>query len=113
MSIISDNQKEYAQSLTKIANVYEQLGNELIKIKVPSQIASSHLSLANDYILTAEAFRMIEQQSKDPVKSLLGVKTAKTAGEDQDQMLTNISRYFKSNGIIFNKTDVGNMWNSI
>ena len=112
MQKVSNNPQKYSVDLEALADLYQNISGELLKIKVPAEVASSHLAMVNNYQLMADSFRLIDQQSKDPVKSLLGARTAKASGEDNDQMFINISKYFKNNGIIFSKDEVGNIWNS-
>ncbi len=112
MKIIADNQQKYSNSLLEIATIYENVSKELIKIKVPPQVSSSHLAIVNNYQIIADSFRLIDIQSKDPVKSLLGVKSSKDAIADNDQMFANISKYFKNNDIIFGNNEIGVIWNS-
>ena len=112
MGNIAKNPQKYSDDLIAIADVYENVAKELIKIKVPPQVASAHLSIANNYHITAESFRLIDGQVKDPVKSLLGVKAAKEAEDENIQMFTNISNYFKSSGIIFDNNEIGSFWNT-
>jgi len=112
MRIIANNQQKYSNSLLEIATIYENVSKELLKIKVPPQVSSSHLAIVNNYQIIADSFRLIDMQSKDPVKSLLGVKSSKDAITDNDQMFANISKYFKNNDIIFGNNEIGVIWNS-
>ncbi len=108
---VAQDQNKYSNSLSALADVYENISKELIKIKVPTQIASSHLAVINNFQIMADSFRLIDTQSQDPVKSLLGVKSAKEASDDNDQMFINIGKYFKNSGIIFGNNEVGSIWN--
>lgn len=112
MRNIANDQQKYSNSLTEIALVYENVSKELLKIKVPPQVSSSHLAIVNNYQIIADSFKLIDMQSQDPVKSLLGVKSSKEAIADNDTMFTNISKYFKNNDIIFSNNEVGVIWNS-
>ncbi len=109
MQIIADNNK--ANDLNQIITVYENISKELLKLKVPPQVSSSHLAIVNNHQILADSFRLINMQNEDPVKSLLGVKSSKEAMEDNDQIFKNISNYFKNNGIIFGNNEVGVIWN--
>ena len=90
MQKVSNNPQKYSVDLEALADLYQNISGELLKIKVPAEVASSHLAMVNNYQLMADSFRLIDQQSKDPVKSLLGARTAKASGEDNDQMFINI-----------------------
>ena len=112
MSIIANDQDKYSSNLTAMADIYQKMSRELLNIQVPAGISSSHLAIINNYQIMADSFRLIDVQSQDPVKSLLGVRAAKSASDDNDQMFTNISKYFNNNGIIFGNNEVGSIWNS-
>lgn len=111
LTIVANNQSKYSNNLTALADIYENISKELLKIKVPPEISSSHLAIINNYQILADSFRQIDIQSQDPVKSLLGVKSAKEAGDDNDQMFINISKYFRNSGIIFSNNEIGSIWN--
>lgn len=111
LTTVANNQEKYSNSLPSLADVYENISKEMLKIKVPVQIASSHLAVVNNFQIMADSFRLIDKQSQDPVKSLLGVKAAKEASEDNDQMFINIGKYFNNNAIIFGNNEVGEIWN--
>lgn len=112
MTVISKNQAKYSSNLTAIAEVYENISKELLKQRVPAEVSTSHLAIVNNYQIIADSFRLIDSQDQDPVKSLLGVRAAKEASEDTDQMFINISKYFKNNVIIFGNNEVGSIWNA-
>ena len=111
LTTIANNQQKYTDNLTNLADIYENISKELLKIKVPVQISASHLAIVNNYQIMADSFKLIDIQSQDPVKSLLGVKAAKEASDDNDQMFINISKYFKNNVIIFGNNEIGSIWN--
>lgn len=113
MRVVANNQAKYSENLMALADVYVNVSKELLKINVPTEVSSSHLAIVNNYQILADSFKLINEQTQDPVKSLLGVRSAKTAAEENDQMFINISKYFKNNGIIFDKSEVGSIWNSI
>jgi len=112
LNLVAQNQQKYSNSLAALADVYENISKELLKIKCPIGLSSYHLTVVNNFQVLADSFRLIDMQSQDPVKSLLGVKSAKEAGAENDQMFINISKYFKKNGIIFSNNEIGVIWNS-
>ena len=111
INIIYNNQQKYSKDLLALASIYENISRELVKLKVPVQIATTHLAIVNDYQTMADSFRLIDKQSTDPVKALLGIRSAKNATDDNDQMFINIDNYFKNNDIIFGNNEAGKIWN--
>lgn len=111
MSKIANDQAKYSSNLLEVAKVYENFSKELLKTKVPVEISNSHLAIVNNYQILADSFKLINEQSSDPVRALLGVRSAKNTTEENDTMFINISKYFKNNGIIFTKGEMGYIWN--
>lgn len=111
MSKVANNEAKYSSNLLEIAKVYEDISKELLKIQVPVEISTPHVAIVNNYQILADSFRLINGQASDPVKALLGVRSAKITMEENDTMFINISKYFKNNGIIFNKSEAGYIWN--
>ncbi len=111
MSKVANNEAKYSSNLLEIAKVYEDISKELLKIQVPVEISTPHTAIVNNYQILADSFRLINSQASDPVKALLGVRSAKTTMEENDAMFISISKYFKNNGIIFNKSEAGYIWN--
>ncbi len=105
------NDPRYQNDLLGIAKIFKTIGNSILDQRVPISLARDHISLANSYVLSAEGMEMVAQESKDPVKALLGVKTLKEIGQSQAEVLTNISAYFNRNDIIFGNGEAGALWN--
>ena len=103
---------KYQSDVKNLAPIYKNIGENLMKLKVPSPIASEHLELANQYLKQADAFLLVSGEAKDPAKALLGLKVVRDGMETQVEMFTRIKNYFKENGIIFEAGEPGNFWNS-
>ncbi|MEN9649169.1 MAG: hypothetical protein RL094_136 [Candidatus Parcubacteria bacterium] len=108
---IAANSQFYNTHLVELGAILSQLGEELMKMNVPSEVALPHLDIANAYIRSGESFKIISGQAKDPLKALLGVKVFKDDLDRQTEMYTQISNYFSNNGILFDTTEPGIMWN--
>lgn len=91
--------------------IYRSLGENLLKIKVPSAVANEHLELVNQYLKQADAFILVGGEVKDPVKALLGLQVIREGMPTQVQMYTRIKTYFSQNDILFEKTEPGFFWN--
>lgn len=108
---VSKNPAKYDKQVSDLTPVYKSIGERLIKMQVPSEVAAAHLQLANSFILMADTFEIIDNQQKDPVKALLGLRIIQDTLPQQVDMFTKISDYFNRNGILFNKGEYGVMWN--
>lgn len=118
-SIIKENyttiyNRKNSISLSEIAQVHKKIGNEIIAIPVPNAISTDHLQLANSYVLLGDSFEIIaEQEKKDPLRSLLAVRTAQDAGGRLEDSYKVINSYFAKNGILFNNDEPGVVWSRI
>lgn len=101
-------------SLKEIAEIHKKIGNEIIAVKTPAALAEAHLSIANDYSLLGSSFAIIaEDEKKDPLKSLLAVRTATDAADDLNITYQNVSNYFTKNDILFVNGEPGVIWSLI
>lgn len=118
-AIIKDNYTYIADrkdtiKLAEIAQIHKKIGTEMIAIPAPTAIAQMHLAMANDYALLGASFEIISsQEKKDPLKSLLAIRTAKDSAENLDQVYKEINSYFAKNAILFTNEEPGVVWSRI
>ncbi len=105
------NNPSFKNDLPALAKIFKIIGHSIIEQRVPVNLIQEHTSLANSYVLSGQAMEMIADQTKDPVRALLGVKTLKEVGQSQVEVLINIGTYFRNNDIIFEKGEAGVLWN--
>jgi hypothetical protein len=105
------NSPSYENDLPGLAKIFKTIGYSIMDQKVPVNLIQEHTSLANSYVLSGQGMEMIADQTKDPVRALLGVKTLKEITQSQVEVLINIGTYFKNNDIIFQKGEAGTLWN--
>ena len=97
-----------------LQTAHEVMANSILKvIQQDNDVKSKYVFNKGfkNYQILAESFKLIVNQNEDPVRALLGMKAAKAAMEESDLMFSNISKYFKNNGIIFGNKEVGVVWN--
>ncbi len=117
--IIKDNYTVIADrkqtiDLAEIGEIHKKMGNEIIKIQVPTSITQQHLALANAYVVLGESFIIIaKDEKKDPLKSLLAIRSAKSAAESLDSNTKEINSFFNKNGILFANEEAGIVWSRI
>lgn len=110
--VIAD--KKQTINLEEIGEIHKKMGNEIIRANVPTTITQQHLALANAYVVLGESFIIIaKDEKKDPLKSLLAIRTAKTAAENLDLNNKEINSYFNKNGILFTNDEAGIVWSRI
>lgn len=103
---------KYQSDVKNMTPIYRNIGENLMKLRVPSAVASEHLELANQYLKQADAFLLVSGEAKDPAKALLGLKVVQDGMQTQIEMFTRIKKYFKDNGILFESGEPGNFWNT-
>jgi hypothetical protein len=108
--LIANNPGKYNNDLNAIGTVYYSIGEQLIKMSVPSPLVEEHLEITNDFIFSADNFKLITQQDSDPMKALLALRHYKDANVAEDAAYTEIAYYLRSNGILFDQSEPGYMW---
>ncbi len=66
------NSKALAR-VTEVGRAYEATATALMRIGVPSEVALTHLSLANAYASLAEATLMMGEMDTDPLRAFIGL----------------------------------------
>lgn len=108
---VDENIIKYQSDINNMVPIYKNIGENLMKIRVPSAVADAHLQLANQYLKQADAFILVGGQVKDPVKALLGLKVVREGIPIQVEMFTKIKKYLYENDIVYEKSEPGNFWN--
>lgn len=103
---------KYLGNINNMIPIYKALGQNLLKIPVPSAVANEHLELINQYLKQADAFVLVSGEIKDPVKALLGLKVVQEGVNSQTEMYTHIKAYLNNNGILYDKSESGTFWNT-
>lgn len=67
---LESNDQSKIEELKTIINVYNNIANDLLKIKVPKTFVKAHLDLVNGSRGMSAALSTMEQVFKDPIKSL-------------------------------------------
>lgn len=64
---LRDNDQGALKLVGKVGEAYKSLGKELIKIPVPSNLLSIHISLANDYEKVAQSINGLTELLSNPI----------------------------------------------
>ncbi len=109
LSAVAQDPKKFSSDLLALGTIYSSIAEQLMKVPVPAAVASSHLEIANDYLIAAKNFVLIVGQKQDPVKSYLAIKSLQDAANRQLIARTAIVNYIQDNGILFSKEDPGSL----
>lgn len=107
---VATNPTKYSTHLEEVGNLYNLLAANLLKVPVPSELATVHLQIVNSFALMADTFPLIDGEEKDPVKALLGLSLVQKALTELPTLFIKMSQYIKQNGILFDKTEAGSLW---
>lgn len=108
---IQQNPEKYSKKVSSLKPIYEEIIKNMQKIQVPSQIASEHIELMNSFGIMSDSLVLIDAQSNDPLKSLLGLRMIQESVPKQYNMFIRISDFFQQNGILFSDAEYGFVWN--
>jgi hypothetical protein len=91
--------------------IYREIASRFIHVPAPEQIAVNQLNLTNSMQMLGDALILIDQQSDDPIKALLGLRVVQDQVPDQADMFIKMSDFFTQNGILFDDNEYGAIWN--
>lgn len=98
--------------ISVMAKIYEKEADDLYRLKVPQEIADTHLQVINNFSKAAAAFRAIVNQKTDPLQVPIAISVYQAAAAEQDTLMLQIAQFIKANGIIFSKDEIGGYWNA-
>ena len=90
--------------------LYSKTAELLAKQPVPTVLAQYHLNLINAYRDFAYSFKIMELQSTDPARALLGVNNAKQASESIVKNFSEIQRIIKANKVEYSSKEPAYRW---
>lgn len=115
LNLILDMQKnvDLIQSdLGVLGEIYAKQANYVAAIKVPKELADTHLQIVNNFSRSAAAFEAFSKEKEDPILIPIAMRAYQDASTEQELLLKQEAQFFKDNGIIFSQTEVGNYWNA-
>lgn len=105
------NPELYSKKVSDLRPIYEEIIRNMLRMNVPSQVASEHLELTNSLGIMSDSLALIDAQANDPVKALLGLRMIQESVPKQYNMFIKISDFFQQSGILFESTEYGSIWN--
>ncbi|MBU2263276.1 thrombospondin type 3 repeat-containing protein, partial [Patescibacteria group bacterium] len=103
----SKENEEELQKLNPIINLYRNLANDCLAIKVPQDISRHHLDLVNNINNISLALINIKEIFNDPIKGFVGINQYQKEYLEIQQVLLDISKYFTEKNILFDNTEYG------
>ncbi len=91
---------------------YKKYVQNLLKVKVPYEMADTHLSFVNNLSLAYSTLSAIVNYKDDPAKGILSIKKLNEIEANRTVILNEFVNYFKKNGIIFGDKEPGAVWNA-
>ncbi len=105
------NPEKYSKRVSDLRPIYEEIVRNMLKMQVPSQIASEHIELMNSLGIMSDSLLLVDSQADDPVKALLGLRMIQESVPKQYGMFIRISDFFQQSGILFDDAEYGSIWN--
>jgi len=103
----------FVSGFVATGDLYIKMANELSKLSVPAQLASLHLKLLNNYVISGLGLKKLDQLSLDPMATVSGLSTFSQYSDYENIILSTMAQYFSESGIIFGNNEPGSGWNSI
>jgi hypothetical protein len=93
--------------LEQISTSYLNISKALIAVRVPTSLASSHLSLSNGYGTLSQAVEKLRNFQKDPLANTEGLAAHKTAIDTVMNTMVAIQKEIRAKGVVLTSTDPG------
>ncbi len=92
--------------------LYVSVMERIRKAKVPGTLGLTHLQLLNNFNAMHQMLILLANFESDPVKSLVAMKSIQTSTKDTTVLLASVASELQNNGILFDKTEAGYIWNN-
>lgn len=95
------------------AGLHKSMAEELLRVEVPSEIATEHLRLVNNYAESVLALEDFADTRNDPLKGLQGISTYMSLQEEELEILSKIGTFLETSGILFGAGEQGYFFSSL
>lgn len=99
------------EELVDASAMYEQISEDFVTVAVPEKLVSIHLDLIEWYLILSRSLNHMGKIFEDPVLGASGFKKYIEVLEQQDSTAIFLKEYFNKNGVSFNITEPGYIWN--
>ncbi len=97
---IDNNDTAKLAKLKAIADGYTKMANDLLKTKVPEDLAPTDLILINSYIKISAALQNLTQMNDNPLVGMIGLSQYEDESAKVIAALQTLDAYLQNNGII-------------
>jgi hypothetical protein len=104
---ISSNRVEELKKLKPIAEKYENWVSLLLKIEVPTELASVHLNIANSISRVASSVEELSKLFEDPARGLLAIGAYSGYTIDLKDYLKELDKIMKDKEVVFGEKEPG------
>lgn len=110
--VMQTNVSKIESDLSVLAGIYAEQAKALYELKVPKDLAETHLEIVNNFSKSAAAFYAFQNHKSDPLVVPLAMRSYQEAAAEQDLLLKQVAQFIASNGIIFASDEAGGYWNA-
>lgn len=101
----AQNESEIKE-LEKIALAYKNVSEEVLELKVPSNLTENHLAIVNSFSKISDEINKMKKGFVDPMMVLIGLKQYQTTSETAHGALKNMNSYFSDKNITFENKEI-------
>jgi hypothetical protein len=106
------NDPTQLEKLKVIGREYQAVATDLLALPVPKTLSPLHLSVVNAFSATAVSIVDIQTALGDPLRGIVGIQTYQNKIQEIGRVFTNIAQNLNKDGILFNKSEPGSIWQS-
>lgn len=99
-------------SLANIQKEYAALAAAILKVPVPPKFIPLHIQIANNLAKMSSVLGDVRTLYTDPLRALAGFQLFQGLNSEVSRLFTNVGQRFAQDGILFNKDEPGDAWNS-
>ncbi len=100
MQALGEGNKDQLASLSKYADIYKNMANQLKNISTPEELSTDHYLIINHYERIGISLINISESFENPTKGMIGVAGYKKWTEESNIILEDIQDLFKQYGIL-------------
>lgn len=111
--MLKEENKEDAERLRRLAEIYGIVSGKLAEMAAPRQFALAHLDIVNSYNALSAALEDMAAALSDPIRGMNGFALYTATTPNQAELFKKIQDGFIKNKIIFGVKEPGYAWHAI
>jgi hypothetical protein len=85
---------------------------KLKALPAPGTLGLTHLQILNNFNASHQMLLILVDYQNDPVKGLVALRSLQTNTDNAAELFTSVASELKNNGILFDSTEAGYIWNN-